>query len=84
MQQLENELEKVRNRLYAAEEEASKPPPLLLQLQEEMDAMKVLLVSSAAYGAGLAIKNARQCRLIYGFGKAFCSYFLFLVAVLIM
>lgn len=41
VRQLEDELDKVRKRLHGAEEEASKPPPLLLQLQEEMEAMKV-------------------------------------------
>jgi len=39
VRQLEDELDKVRKRLRATEEEASKPPPLLLQLQEEMENM---------------------------------------------
>ena len=41
VEQLENELQDVASRLEVAEAEASMPSPLLLQLQEEMDAMKV-------------------------------------------
>lgn len=38
---LSNELKVVRDRLKSSEENASKPSPLLLQLQEEMAEMKV-------------------------------------------
>nr|CAB3248513.1 GRIP and coiled-coil domain-containing protein 1-like [Phallusia mammillata] len=39
--QLEEELHEVRNRLHTAETEANIPSPLLLQLQEEMEKMKL-------------------------------------------
>ena len=41
VRQLEEELNGVRARLQIAEQEANAPSPLLLQLQEEMEKMKV-------------------------------------------
>ena len=49
MKSLSVELIQVRSRLQAAEKKASEPPPLLLQLQEELTGMKVHVALQSMY-----------------------------------
>ena len=51
------ELEQVRSRLALAEKRAKEPPPLLLQLQTDLDAMKV---SKMSRGSVCCLKGGRM------------------------